>query len=399
MEDLKVSGDGYDFGQAHAAMQRYVDANLLSGVSSAVLVGRDLVDVNCAGWADKEAQTPLRTDHIFRVFSNTKLITSCAALLLFEEGKFGLDDPIERFIPQLGNRKVLRAGATSLDQTEPTKGSITIRQLLSHSSGLSYGLLDPGTTIFKAYNERKVLNPATPLADMVDALAGLPLVFHPGAAREYSVATDVMSRLVEILSGERFDAFIQSRILGPLGMADTGFVVPPEKRDRFAAYYAGADMLDPMKPGLTRADDAPYPQAYLRAVPRLSGGGGLVSTLPDMLALLRSLLPGGPTLLKAETIALMMSNQLPQGVNIRFPRLGEIQGKAYGLGGALTLAPGPYDPKASTGEFQWGGIAGTHWWISPQANLAGVLMTQRQMGFWHPYSFEFKQLVYQAAGR
>ena len=118
MEDMKVTASKYDFKPAHAAMQRYVDGNLLSGVSSAVLVGRDLVDVNCAGWADKEAQTPLRTDHIFRVFSNTKLITSCAALLLFEEGKFRLDDPIEKFIPQLANRKVLRPGAESLDETD-----------------------------------------------------------------------------------------------------------------------------------------------------------------------------------------------------------------------------------------------------------------------------------------
>jgi CubicO group peptidase (beta-lactamase class C family) len=398
MEDLTVKTNGYDFGAVRAAMRRYVDTDILPGVSSAVLVGRELVELDCVGWADKEKNTPLRSDHLFRAFSNTQLVTSCAALLLHEEGRFQLDDPIEQYIPQLANRRVLRPGATALEDTEPARGPITIRHLMSHSSGLSYGLLDPGTTIFTAYNERKVLNPATPLADMMDALADLPLVFHPGTSWEYSVATDVLSRLVEIVSGQRFDAFIQSRILGPLGMADTGFVVPPEKRDRLAAYYAGADLLEPMKPGLTRADDAPYPQAYLRPVPRLSGGGGLVSTLPDMLALLRSLLPGGPTLLKAETIALMMRNQLPEGVNIRFPRLGEIQGKAYGLGGALTLAPGPYDPKASTGEFQWGGIAGTHWWISPQANLAGVLMTQRQMAFWHPYSFEFKQLVYQAAG-
>ena len=133
MEDLKVTASGYDFRPAHAAMQRYVDGNLLSGVSSAVLVGRDLVDVTCVGWADKEAQTPLRQDHIFRVFSNTKLITSCAALLLFEEGRFRLDDPIERFIPQLANRKVLRPGATSLDDTEPARGPITIRHLLSHT--------------------------------------------------------------------------------------------------------------------------------------------------------------------------------------------------------------------------------------------------------------------------
>ena len=118
MEDLKVTASGYDFKPARAAMQRYVDGNLLSGISWAVMVGRDLVDVNCVGFADKEAQTALRPDHIFRVFSNTKLITSCAALLLMEEGKFGLDDPIEKFIPQLGNRKVLRPGATSLNDTE-----------------------------------------------------------------------------------------------------------------------------------------------------------------------------------------------------------------------------------------------------------------------------------------
>src|SRR5258708_5923840 len=282
MEDLKVTAQGYDFKPARAAMQRYIDANLLSGISSAVLVGRALVDVNCAGWADKEAQTPLRADHIFRVFSNTKLVTSCAALLLFEEGKFKLDDPIEKFIPQLGNRKVLRPGATSLDDAEPAKSSITIRQLLSHSSGLSYGFFDPGTAIYKALNERGVHNPMTTLADMVDVLAGLPLIYHPGTSWEYSLATDVVSRLVEVISGQSFDKFIQARILGPLGMVDTGFVVPQQNQSRLVAYYAGADLMEPMKPGLTRTDNAPFPGAYLRPIARLSGGGGLVSTLPDM---------------------------------------------------------------------------------------------------------------------
>src|SRR5258708_18613552 len=166
MEDMKVTASGYDFKPARAAMQRYIDANLLSGISSAVLVGRELVDVNCAGWADKEAQTPLRADHIFRVFSNTKLVTSCAALLLFEEGKFKLDDAIEKYIPQLGNRQVLLPNAASLDETEPAKSSITIRQLLSHSSGLSYGFFDPRSLMFKALNERGAHDPMTTLADM-----------------------------------------------------------------------------------------------------------------------------------------------------------------------------------------------------------------------------------------
>jgi CubicO group peptidase (beta-lactamase class C family) len=397
MEDMKITASGYDFQPAHVAMQRYVDGNILSGVSSALLVGRDLVDVKCIGWADKEAQTPLRVDHIFRVFSNTKLITSCAAPLLFEQGRFQLDDPIDRFIPQLANRHVLRPNATSLNQTEPAIGPITIRHLMSHSSGLSYGLFDPGTLIFEAYNERKVPNPATTLAEMMNVLADLPLVFHPGTSWEYSVATDVLARLIEVISGQPFGAFIQSRILGPLGMADTGFVV--SDRNRLVAYYAGADLVDLMKPGLTRTDDAPYPGAYLRPVPRQNGGGGLVSTLPDMVALIRSLLPGGPTLLKPETIALMMSNQLPEGVWIRFAAFGVLQGKGYGLAGALIAEPAALDHPDAGGELFWGGFAGTQWWISPKNNFAGLMMAQRQGAFAHPFAVEFKKLAYEAVKR
>ena len=395
MEDMKVTTTGYDFRPAHTAMQRYVDGNLLAGFSSAVLVGRDLVDVTCIGWADKEAQIPLRVDHIFRVFSNTKLMTSCAALLLFEEGRFRLDDPIERFIPQLANRRVLRPDATSLDQTELAVRPITIRHLMSHSAGLSYGLLDPGTLMFNAYNERKVINPATTLAEMMNVLAELPLAYHPGTSWEYSVATDVLARLVEVISGQRFDAFIQSRILGPLGMVDTGFVV--SDRNRLVAYYAGADLVDPMKPGLTRTDDAPYPGAYLRPFPRQNGGAGLVSTLPDMVALIRSLLPGGRTLLKPETIKLMMTNQLPEGVWLRFAAFGELQGKGHGLAGALILEPAAFEHQDARGELFWGGRAGTQWWISPGNNTAGLIMAQREVG--HSFVVEFKRLAYEAVQR
>jgi CubicO group peptidase (beta-lactamase class C family) len=397
MEDMKVTTTGHDFRPAHAAMQRYVDGNLLSGFSSAVLVGRDVVDVSCIGWADKEARIPLRVDHIFRIFSNTKLITSCAALLLFEDGRFQLDDPIERFIPQLAKRHVLRRGASSLDQTEPAVRPITIRHLMSHSSGLSYGLLDPGTLIFKAYNERKVNNPATTLAEMIDVLADLPLAYHPGMSWEYSVAIDVLARLVEVISGQRFDAFLQSRILGPLGMVDTGFVV--SDRNRLVAFYAGADPVDPMKPGLTRADALPYPDAYLRPFPRQAGGAGLVSTLPDMVALMRSLLPGGRTLLKPDTIGLMMTNQLPEGVWIRFPAYGEIRGRGHGLAGALILEPSVFDHQDARGELFWGGRAGTQWWISPRKNTAGLIMAQREAGFAHPFAVEFKRLAYEAVKR
>jgi CubicO group peptidase (beta-lactamase class C family) len=286
-----------------------------------------------------------------------------------------------------------------LDDTEPAKRSITIRHLMSHSSGLSYGVFDPGTIIFNAYNQRKVLNPATTLAEMVDVLADLPLVYQPGTSWEYSVAIDVVARLVEILSGQTFDRFIQSRILGPLGMIDTGFIVPEKSRSRLTAYYAGADPVDPMKPGLTRTDDSPYPDAYLRAVPRLNGGGGLVSTLPDMVALIRSLLPGGPTLLKPDTIALMFTNQLPEGVWIRFANVGELPSRGYGLAGSLIVEPLPFDHKDARGELYWGGVAGTQWWISQKANVAGLMMTQRQMAFAHPFAAEFKRLAYEAVRR
>jgi len=226
-------------------------------------------------------------------------------------------------------------------------------------------------------------------------LAELPLVFHPGTSWEYSVATDVLARLVEVISGQRFDAFIQSRILGPLGMADTGFVV--SDRDRLVAYYAGADLVDPMKPGLVRVDDAPYPGAYLRPVPRQSGGSGLVSTVPDMVARIRSLLPGGPTLLKPDTIKLMMTNQLPENVWMRFAAFGELRGRAHGLAGALILEPAAFDHQDAKGELFWGGRADTQWWVSPKKNIAGLIMTQREMG--HPFVVEFKRLAYEAVKR
>jgi CubicO group peptidase (beta-lactamase class C family) len=379
-------------------MQRYVDQEILAGVSWTVLRGRDIADQPCVGLADREANVALRSDHIFRAFSNTKIFVTCAIMLLMEEGRIGLDDRMEKFLPQLGNRRVLKADAKSIADVEPAKSPITIRQLLTHTAGLSYGIFDPGTVVFKAYNEARVLNPLTPLTDMIDRLADLPLIYHPGTSWEYSVATDVLGRVVEVVSGQALDAFFKARIYDPLGMVDTGFFVPEAKQGRLVAYYRGADVLDPMKPGLFRNDDKPYPQAYLRPFPRLSGGGGLVTTMPDMLALVRALLPGPEALLKPDTVRQMMTNQLSNGQTIRFAMLGPIPGKGFGLGGAVTFAPNPIDPPNSTGEFQWGGLAGTHWWICPQANTAGVLMAQREMGFWNPFFFEFKRLAYDAAG-
>ncbi|MEH6405240.1 MAG: serine hydrolase domain-containing protein [Sneathiella sp.] len=396
MSNTSVIENSFNFSPLHDAMQSYVDKELFSGISSAVLVGQDLVDVHCAGLADREANIALRDDHIFRVFSNTKLVTSMAVLMLLEEGHFALDDPIEKYIPQLGNRQVLRPGATDGNDTEPAKSSITIRQLMTHTSGLSYGFLDPGTLIFSLYAKSGVNNVATPLSGMIDALEDLPLVFHPGTSWEYSLATDVLGRFVEIISGQSLDVFFQNRIFAPLNMVDTGFWCPPEKQDRLAAYYSGSSVMEPMLSGLTRADNSPYPDAFLKPFPRLSGGGGLVSTLPDMISLIRSLIPGGPALLKPDTMALMATNQLPDGQNIRFAGVGEMPGRGHGLAGSVIQKPFSHESSNVKGDLWWGGIAGTQWWVSPTNNVAGIVMTQRVMGFAHPFAADLKNRVYDA---
>ena len=175
MTPLALSPTRLDFAPLHAAMKEIVDGELLAGVSSAVLQGRNLIDLHCTGWADREQQIALRPDHIFRMYSSTKLITSCAVLLLMEDGKLGLDDPIERFIAQLGKRQVLRPGATSLGDTEPARSPITVRHLLTHSAGLGYGLLDPGTLLYQAFIDAGVRDHTTTLAHMIDLLEGLAL--------------------------------------------------------------------------------------------------------------------------------------------------------------------------------------------------------------------------------
>ena len=385
------------FQAVHGAMQAWVDAEILAGASCALLSGAEVVDRHCAGWADREAGVALREDHLFRVFSNTKLVTSVAAMQLVEQGRLRLDEPLETYLPALGRRRVLRPGATRLDDSEPARRSITARHLLCHSSGLSYGFLDPGSLIYQAYSARRVMHADSSLEGLIESLAPLPLTFHPGEQWEYSIASDVLARLVEVASGQRFDRYLAQAVFAPLGMVDTYFVIPPEKQDRLTAYYAGASRADPAAPGLRRLAGSPYPGAYLAPVARYSGGGGLVSSLPDMVALLRSLMPGSASaLLRPDTVAGMMSNQLPAGVSIGFPTVGAVPGKGYGLGGAVTLRPGEGDPPDGEGEFEWGGIAGTQWWINPRHNIAGVLMAQRQMGFWNPYTFEFKRLAYQA---
>ena len=387
-----------NFDALHAAMQAQVDQQFLPGVSTALLRGRDVVDTFCCGFADKEAGIPLREDHIFRMFSSTKLTTSCAVLMLIEEGRIQWDDPIEEYIPELGSLQVLKSGAIRIDDVEPAKTSITIRHLMTHTSGLSYGIFDPGTAMFNAYKKADVMHPGKTLSEMMTTLESLPLSFQPGTQWEYSVATDVLARLVEVVSGESFGRFLANRIFEPLGMTDTDFWVPEEKLNRLSALYVGVDLLDPTKPGLLRADTKPFPGAYTRKLPRESGGGGLVSTLGDTVKFIQSFLPGGPTLLKPATIELMYQNQLAAGLCVQFPNMPRFENKGFGLGSSVTIGSGAWEPAKVVGEVGWGGLAGTIWWINPRIGIAGVLMTQRYFGFGNPYSFVFKAQAYQALG-
>lgn len=400
MPQLTAVSSRFDFSPVREAVARHVQADCLAGASWAILHGQELVELGRVGMARKEQGEALRQDHLFRAFSNTKLFTSIAALQLWERGLLDLDEPVQRHLPALGRRQVLRPGATRIGDVEPARGDITARQLLTHTAGLSYGLFEPGSVMGQAYIAAKVLSPLATLAQMVDALAPLPLAYHPGSGWEYSVATDVLARLVEVISGQAIDAYFQAHLFQPLGLQDTGFVVPPAEQHRLVGYYLGADLFQPLKPGLTRVDDTqPWPGAYLAPVPRLSGGGGLVTSLPDMVALVRSLLPGGAAVLKPETLALMMRDHLPAHLHQFFPQTGAAPSRGHGLAGGVVRSPGPFDHPAAPGEFYWGGIAGTQWFVHPGLNLAGVFMTQRVMGFMHPVAVDFKRSVYEVVTR
>ena len=384
---------------AHAVLQREVDQHRLAGVSAAVMRQGELIDEVCIGQADLEAGTPLRLDHIHRAFSNTKLIASVLVLMLADEGLLGpagLDQPVREWLPALGPLRVLRPGATALDDTVALARDITLRHLLSHQAGLSHGVFDPGTPIYQAYAASGVRDPGRSLADMIEPLARLPLLYQPGEGWEYSMAPDVLARVVELVTGQRFGAALQQRLLGPLGMVDTGFVLRPDQSPRLAALYRG-DLLDPMKPGLKRLDATPWPAAYLRPVARESAAGGLFTTQADMLALLRRLLPGRDALLKPATLAALFTDQLPAAHSVQFALRGPLPSLGFGLGGAITRQASALQGPAAVGEMQWGGLAATHWFISPATGLAGVVMCQRFMGFWHPFWFEYKARVYQAA--
>ena len=387
------------FRELDERMQWYVDQKLLGCLATVILHGDKVVHRGHHGSLSAEGGGTLPEDAIFRMYSNTKLVTSVALMMLHEQGAFALDDPLGNMLPQFANPTVLAPGAKSVEEVAPAEGPILIRHVLSHSAGWSYGFIEPESVIDQAYGASG-LNPlAAPdmtLASLCDGLAALPLCFQPGTDWRYSFATDVCARLVEVLSGQSFDDFLQERIFGPLEMVDTGFWVPEEKRDRFTTMYGVANFFDPMEPGLPPGDD-PQTGMYTRYPSFLSGGGGLVSTVADYTKFFRMMVGEGAVdgvrLLQPETLLRMRTNQLADGVEVHFP-MWAMPHTVFGLGLAIKTAPGEGETEAAVGEYYWGGLAGTHSWAAPAADLAGLCFAQRMPGFWHPFAHDFKRLAY-----
>ncbi len=400
---IEVKETQLDFSEMHARLNWYVDEKYIPFVASAVLQGDDVVDLHYHGGANMEGTQTLNEKSIFRMHSSTKIACSIAAMILHEEGKFSLDDPLENYIPAFKDMQVLKAGATEIDDTEPAASQITVAQVLSHTAGLSYGFIEPEGLIDGAYGGAG-LNPMAmadgmTLETLCEALGTLPLVYQPGTFWRYSFATDVTARLVEVLSGQRFDDFLKARIFNPLGMPDTDFYVPADKLDRFTTMYLPSDPMDPMTPCVAPMD-SPENSANAALPAFLSGGGGLMSTLDDYLKFTRMIIGegslGDTQIVKPETLALMRTNQCAEGVTVNFP-MWSMPGTGFGLGFALKEEPAEGEPASAAGEYHWGGMAGTHFWWSPNAGITGICMTQRMPGFWHPFSHEFKRLAYQIA--
>ncbi len=396
--------ENLDFTELHERMDWYVNEGVIPFVSTLVLKGDDVLDQSFHGSADHASEQPLNAETIFRMHSSTKIVCSIAAMTLWEQGRFKLDDPLEKFIPEFGDMQVLKANAATIDETEPALSSIRVNQIMSHTAGFSYGFIEPNSVIDTAYNAQAI-NPFAPgsemtLESMCQALGKLPLVYEPGTFWRYSFATDVLARLIEVISGQRFDAYLKETIFEPLKMHDTDFYVPEEKLDRLSTMYLPDDMLDSMSPCSLPMDSKESPtNSNLPSF--LSGGGGLFSTLSDYLSFTRMILNqgslGDANILKPDTLALMRTNQCAEGVGVNFP-MWDMPDTTFGLGFALKNRPAAGEPESAAGEYHWGGMAGTHFWWSPKANITGICMTQRMPGFWHPFSQDFKRLAYKIAG-
>jgi CubicO group peptidase (beta-lactamase class C family) len=357
------------------------------------------------GCRDLERALPVTEDTIWRIYSMTKPITGVALMSLYERGTFQLTDPVTRFIPEWRDLKVRERAADGSERLVDPARPMTVRDLLMHMSGLGFGggrtlqeLLSADGDQAAAPGLRRGRD-AT-LATMVEHFAGYPLEFHPGSHWLYSVSTDICGRLVEIISGQRFDDYLRETIFEPLGMRDTGFSVPDDKVDRFAACYR----RDASKK-LVLTDD-PERSGYRRQPSFLSGGGGLVSTTGDYLRFCQLLLGGGELdgvrILGRKTVELMSANHLPGGQDLQAFALpggyGEVgfAGMGFGLTVAVAKEPAATQVIGSAGEYMWGGAASTIFWVDPAEDLVVVFMTQLLPSGTFNFRGQLKTLVYPA---
>ena len=380
--------------------ESYIGSGKLPGAVTLVARHGEVAHFSALGSADVARGAPMATDTIFRIYSMTKAITSVAFMMLVEEGKVALDDPVEGYIPAWKGLGVFVAGIPPQCVTERTARPMQIVDLLRHTSGLTYGFQNR-TNVDAAYRKLGIGEVTTQgtLKDFIDHLGGLPLEFSPGDAWNYSVSTDVLGYLVEIISGIPFQDFLRTRILDPLGMSDTDFHVPAEKAARLAACYSRSP------DGRLALQDDPTTSSYLAAPSFYSGGGGLVSTASDYLKFCRMLLnggrAGGERFLSRKTIALMTSNHLPGGSDLTALSRSMFSeatnaGIGFGLGFAVNLDPAKVLLAGSVGEYYWGGAASTAFWIDPTEDLIVIFMTQLIPSSTYPIRRQLRTLVYAA---
>jgi CubicO group peptidase (beta-lactamase class C family) len=382
------------FSDLDRLIETHVASGKLAGAMACVADRSGIRHLVMHGVKDRESRRPLTRDTIFRIFSMTKPMTGVAVMMLRDAGKFALDDPIANWIPEFENLRIMDDDGS----VQPAKGRITIRHLLTHTAGLTLPLSYTGALVdhYKANGLEGMRSTGT-MTEVIDRLASLPVGFEPGTQWQYSMAQEVLGRLVEIVAGESFDRFLQRRILDPLGMIDTGFHVTPERADRFCSTYPAPD--DGTNAPLDRWDDS----RFLSAPDFPSGGGGLTSTLDDYLAFARMLADGGNGLIAPATIVEMRSNHLPDGRDMAEMGVTEFSGDSWsGFGFGLTMSVMLDAAKARSrgpvGEYGWSGAAGTFFFNNPELDLTAILLTQYMPSKAYPIRRAFRDAVYQGVG-
>ena len=383
----------------HAGMQQYVDQGRVSGVVTYVARNGRVVDLQAFGKADVEAGRPMKTDTIFRIASQTKAFTSVSVMMLVEEGKIGLADPVSKFIPAFKNTTVaLPAPPGSVPGSPvsvvPAKRPITIRDLLTHTAGISYGH-GPAQELWKAagIQDWYFADRSEPVSAVVERMAALPMDSQPGEKYVYGYNTDILGVVVEKVSGQTLAEFIQKRIAGPLGLVDTQFYLPPAQKDRLATVYAAKDGK------IERATDPKTGQGHYVEGPRVgyAGGAGLLSTARDYGRFLQMLLNGGEIdgvrILSPKTVEIMTVNQ----VGTLFAELGPNNaGRGFGLGFDVIEDLGKTGQYGSVGAFGWGGAYHTTYWADPKEKMVVLLMTQLLPAGNSDLHARFRALVYQS---